>query len=227
MPYPSSGDCLCPECLKARIEKVIAYDSVSGVYAKKYGDEILLKPIVQQYIGDFVKSVPEDDIICDMGCGPGQVARYLKNILNRSTTGIDLSPKMIEEARLLNPEISFQCGDMLQLQADEIYGGIIALYFIVNFQPGHLPIVFNKLHGFLKSKGQLLLSFHLGNDELLRVENLWDSGKPLDFYLFKPETVANALVQAGFKIKETRLRHPDLAIEYNSERAYIFAEKGK
>lgn len=225
MPFPGNGDCLCPDCLKAQVEKVIAYDAVSAHYAQKYGDEILLKPAVQQFIADFVRNIPLSDTICDMGCGPGQVARYLRHILGRQTMGIDLSPKMISEAKTMNPDISFQCADVLQLQESEIYGGIIALYFIVNFQPRQLPVVFHKVFSLLKSGGQLLLSFHLGDDELLRVENLWNSGKPLDFYLFKTETVSNALIQTGFSVKEIRFRHPDTAIEYNSERAYIFAEK--
>lgn len=223
MPYPSKSDCLCPACLKAQVEKVLAYDAVSAAYAQKYGDEIMLKPVVQRFIADFIATVPEDETICDMGCGPGQVARYVKQTFNRPVTGVDLSSQMIERAKALNPDIPFTCADVMQL--DETCGAIMAFYFIVNFQPGHLPILFNKLNSLLKVGGKLLLSFHLGNDELLRVEDLWESGKPLDFYLFKPETVSKTLSDAGFKVNDIRFRHPDKAIEYESERAYIFAEK--
>jgi SAM-dependent methyltransferase len=221
-----STDCLCPECLKAKIEKLEAYDAVASTYAQKYGDEILLKPIVQKFIADFVRPIPQNEIICDMGCGPGQVARYLYNNLNRShTIGIDLSPKMIDEAHKLNPGITFKCADMLQMEEHEVYGGIIALYFIVNFQPEHLPMVFAKLYSLLKNNGRLLLSFHMGNDEMLRVEDMWNSGKAISFYMFTPETVSKALVLAGFKVSEIRYRHPDKEIEYDSERSYIFAVK--
>lgn len=47
-----------------------------------------------------------------MGAGPGHVAKYLHE-LGANVFGLDLSPKMIEIARKMNPGIRFQIGDML------------------------------------------------------------------------------------------------------------------
>ena len=218
------NDHLCPDCLATNTETTEAYNAVSKNYADKYQDEILMKPIVQGFIHDFVKDIPADGIICDMGCGPGQVARYLKNNLHRNTTGVDLSPKMIEVASAINPGISFTYADVLQMEEANLYAGIIGLYFIVNFPPAQLITLFKKLKSLLQPRGKLLLSFHIGDDVLNRVEDFWGSGKPCNFYFFKPGTVASALAQAGFKVNEIRYREPDIAIEYNSQRAYIFAE---
>lgn len=225
VPYPANSDCLCPKCLKSKIETIEGYNAVSKTYADKSQDEILLKPTVQQYLSDFVAQIPETSLICDVGCGPGQVARYLKQNLHRKVSGIDLSPKMVEIATSINPEISFRCADILDMNEKELFGGIIGLYFIVNFPVSQLPLVFKKLHQFLMHDGKLLLSFHIGNDELHRVDDFWNSGKGMDFYFFKPETISALLTQAGFLVKETRIRKPDPLIEYESERAYIFATK--
>src|SRR5579863_1672439 len=74
-PYPAdNSDCLCPNCLKHKIEVLEGYNAVAQTYADKYGDEILLKPKVQQFIGEFVREIPAQGLICDIGCGPGQVA---------------------------------------------------------------------------------------------------------------------------------------------------------
>ena len=201
-----------------------AYNAVAKLYAEKYKDEILLKPKVQQFIADFVANIDKDGLICDMGCGPGQVARYVANSLGRKTTGVDLSPKMIAEAVQANPGIEFTCADVFEMDERHQYAGIIGLYFIVNFPSVQLKSLFQKLHGLLQPKGKLLLSFHIGNDELNRLESFWDSGKPCDFFFFKTETVTDALLKAGFKITETRLREPDISVEYSSQRAYVFAE---
>ena len=220
----SDDNLICSDCIAAKTEVISAYDAVSTTYAEKYQDEVLMKPIVQAFISDFVKDIPSNGLICDMGCGPGQVARYLKNNLYRNTTGVDLSPKMVEVATAINPGITFKCADVLEMNETNIYDGIIGLYFIVNFTPSQLTILFKKLKSLLKPSGKLLLSFHIGNDILNRVESLWDSGKPCNFYFFKPETVTSALAQSGFKVIEVRYREPDVAIEYNSQRAYIFAD---
>ena len=206
-------------------EVIEAYNAVAQTYADEYADEILLKPVVQQFLADFVRPIASDGVICDMGCGPGQVARYLKNNLHCNTTGVDLSPKMIEIASAVNPGITFHCADILEMDEAGLYDGIVGLYFIVNFPLPVLAQVFLKLNQLLKSNGKLLLSFHIGNDILNRVDDFWGSGKGCDFYFLKPETVSKYLRTSGFKVTDIRLREPNPEVEYPSQRAYVFAEK--
>jgi SAM-dependent methyltransferase len=49
--------------------------------------------------------------VCDMGCGPGHVSRYLHDA-GATVSGLDLSPRMVEIARQLNPDLSFLLGNM-------------------------------------------------------------------------------------------------------------------
>lgn len=227
MPLTEGAQCLCPDCLKAKIECVEAWNAVSDQYAEKYQDEVLLKPRVQEFIRDFMKDIPEDALVCDMGCGPGQVARFLRTSFGSKTCGIDLSPLMIEQAKRLNPEIPFAAKDVLTMQETEIYDAIIGMYFIVNFTPERLPLLFTKLHQLLKPGGKLLLSFHIGEDHHHREDNLWDSGKGLSFCFFNPQTVKATLEKTGFAVEEIREREPYPEVEYASRRAYVFAGKVK
>ncbi len=224
LPLAEGATCLCPACLRSKIEVVEAWDAVAEEYARKYQDEILLKPIVAEFIREFVADLPEDGLICDMGCGPGQVARFLHGE-GRRTTGIDLSPEMIAMAKALNPEIPFTAADVLLLSEAQRYDAVIGLYFIVNFPVELLPKVFAKLHRIIKPGGKLLLSFHTGSDELFRVESLWESGKPLSFWFFNPETISTLLEENGFQIEAVKQREPYPEIEYQSQRTYIFARK--
>jgi hypothetical protein len=57
------------------------------------------------------------------------------------------------------------------------------------------------------------------------VEDFWYSGKSLDFYFFRPDTIREKLTQNGFRVKEVRLRDPYAGVEYECQRAYVFAEK--
>lgn len=227
MPLAEGAQCLCPDCLKAKIEIVEAWDAVSQQYADRYSDEIRLKPFVQEFLPDFLANVQQEGLICDMGCGPGQVARYISQNFpeRKNLCGIDLSPKMIEQASRLNPGITFEAKDVLTMPEKEIYDAIIGLYFIVNFPVDKLPLLFRKLHQLLKPGGNMVLSFHIGEDHLHREDNLWDSGKGLSFYFFQPRTVKAALEANGFIVDEVRERQHIDGVEYPTRRAYVFCRK--
>ena len=107
-----------------------------------------------------------------MGCGPGHVARYLRDA-GSSVFGLDLSPGMLEQARKLNPDIPFREGNMLSLDiADGTLAGIAALYAIVNIPRESLPSVFREMQRVLAPDGLLLLAFHAG-DDVLQEDELW------------------------------------------------------
>ena len=111
-----------------------SYDQVAAEYAEKFKDEMDDKPFDRDCLDRLAREVGTLGPICDMGCGPGQIARYLHR-QGVETLGVDLSPRMVAEAQRLNPEIHFHQGDMLALpDADNSWGGIAAFYCII-----HIP----------------------------------------------------------------------------------------
>jgi trans-aconitate methyltransferase len=91
-----------------------SYDQVAVEYAKKFKDEMDFKPFDRDCLDRLAREVGSLGPICDLGCGPGQIARYLHR-RGVDTLGVDLSPRMIAEAQRLNPDIRFHQGDMLSL----------------------------------------------------------------------------------------------------------------
>src|SRR5512133_1248068 len=92
----------------------ISYDQVASEYAEKFKDEMDDKPFDRDCLDRLVREVEDLGPICDMGCGPGQIARYLHR-QGVDTLGVDLSARMIAEAQRLNPEVHFHQGNMLGL----------------------------------------------------------------------------------------------------------------
>jgi SAM-dependent methyltransferase len=201
-----------------------SYDRVAAAYAEKYFGELAHKPFDRDLLDRFADRVRGRGPVCDLGCGPGQVARHLKD-RGVDAFGLDLSPGMIEQARRLNPDMRFEVGDLFALPGpDGAWAGVVAFYAVVNLPPDQLTAAFGELFRVLRADGVAIVSFHIG-DEPLRVESLLGEEVRLDFHFFRPEAVAADLAGAGFVVEESLQRPPYEGVEYPSRRAYIVARK--
>jgi trans-aconitate methyltransferase len=116
-----------------------SYDRVADEYARRLFHELEGKPLDRELLTRFAAETSGSGDVCDMGCGPGQIARYLHDRGCR-VFGLDVSPRMIETARRLNQDIQFREGNILALTlADNSLAGIAAFYAIVNIPKSSLP----------------------------------------------------------------------------------------
>jgi SAM-dependent methyltransferase len=201
-----------------------SYDRLAVEYARRISDELRHKPLDRQLLDCFAKQTSGQGEVCDMGCGPGHVARYLRDA-GASVFGLDLSPGMLEQARKLNPDIAFREGNMLSLDIpDGALAGVAAFYAIVNIPRQSLLLIFREMARVLRPGGLLLLGFHAG-DEVIQEEELWGHKLSMNFLFFQPSEIKLDLEAAGFAIEEIVEREPYPEVEYQSRRAYIFARK--
>jgi SAM-dependent methyltransferase len=204
------------------------YDRVADEYAARIFGELADKPFDRAILDRFAERALPLGPICDLGCGPGQVARYLHEGWHQrglDVFGIDLSSAMVERARQLNPGLRFEQGTMLALDlADDSLGGIAAFYSIVNVPRADQPRAFAELQRVLVPGGLLLVAFHVG-DETVHLEEWWDTPVSVDFYFFQPDEIADRLAAAGFTIEESHVRDPYPDVEHPSRRAYLLARK--
>src|SRR5689334_18005795 len=87
------------------------YDKVAAQYAQHYISELDHKPLDRQLLDRLTAMTAGKGRVCDLGCGPGHVARYLRD-RGADAFGIDLSPAMVEQAAQANPGIEFRQGNM-------------------------------------------------------------------------------------------------------------------
>ena len=202
-----------------------SYDRVADEYARRIFNELRDKPLDQKLLNRFATEVIGRGEVCDMGCGPGHVARYLRDA-GATVFGLDLSPQMLEQARQLNPDLSFLEGNMMALDLqDGRLAGIAAFYSIVNIPKESLTLVFREMTRVLQPGGVLLLAFHAG-DKVLHEDELWGRPISMDFFLFQPSEIRRYIEAAGLAIEEIVERAPYAPeVEYQSRRAYIFARK--
>lgn len=201
-----------------------SYDQIAAEYAEKFKDEMDDKPFDRACLDRLAREAGKLGPICDMGCGPGQIARYLHR-QGWNTLGIDLSPRMVEAAQRLNPDIHFHQGNMLSLpDPDHSWGGIAAFYCIIHVPRGQIVDALQEMKRVLKPGGMLLVTFHIG-DEIEHIDQWWDKPVNLDFAFYQPEEMENWLKEAGYKLEETLVREPNPTVEVATRRAYIFARK--
>ncbi|HZU13404.1 MAG TPA: class I SAM-dependent methyltransferase [Chloroflexota bacterium] len=201
-----------------------AYDAVAVDYAAHYYHELQHKPFDRAILGRLAVIAGPLGPICDLGCGPGQIARYLHDH-GADAIGLDLSSQMVAEAQRLNPDIAFRQGTMLALPYDDSsLGGIAAFYSIIHIPPVQRPAVFAEMWRVLRPGGAILIAFHLG-DEVVHRDEWWGHPISLDGYLLKRPELEEEIREAGFHIVESRERDPNPAVENPTRRAYILAQK--
>ena len=203
-----------------------SYDRVSKHYAEEIFNELEHKPLDRALLDRLAESVRGSGPICDLGCGPGQVARYLST-KGVDVFGIDLSAGMVEQALQLNPGIDFRQGDMSSLEDEpDSWGGISAFYSIIHIPREEMVDALSELKRVLRPGGVMLLAFHVGQEKIHRDE-WWGEEVSLDFLMFGADEIGAYLKRAGFEVEETIERDPYPDVEYQSRRAYIFARKPK
>ncbi len=201
-----------------------SYDTIAEDYVEQIFHELEHKPLDRELLNRFAAQVHGLGPICELGCGPGHVARYLHE-QGADVFGLDLSPRMVALARQLNPGIEFHQGNMLALEAeDEAWGGLVAFYSIIHIPREQVPGALQEFRRVLRPNGLLLLAFHVGQETLHRDE-WWGKAVSVDTFFFRPNEMKVYLDTAGFEIEDIIERPPYADVEYPSQRAYIFARK--
>jgi SAM-dependent methyltransferase len=201
-----------------------SYDRVAAEYTARIADELQGKPLDRALLRCLAERAGARGLICDLGCGPGQVAAFLAEC-GAQVCGVDLSPGMVEQAQRRFPHIPFHTGDMCALGwPDGAFAGVAAFYSIIHVPPARLPRAFGELRRVLAPGGLALLAFHIG-DETVHLDDWWEQPVALDFHFLQPEPVAALLEQAGLAVESITTRAPDPQVEHPSRRAYIFARR--
>jgi SAM-dependent methyltransferase len=203
-----------------------SYDRLAEEYAARIFGELAGKPLDRALLDCLAEQVGTLGPLADVGCGPGHVARYLRE-RGVAALGIDLSPQMVAMARRLSPDIPFEQGNMLALAAgDASWGGIAAYYSIIHIPPESVPQALAEFHRVLRPGGLLMLGFHAGEDELVHLDELWGFPIALDYYFYRPETLAGHAETAGFSVEALITRKPYAPdVEHQSRRGYVLARK--
>lgn len=200
-----------------------SYDRVAARYAEVFYDELSRKPFDRALLDRYAELVAGRGEVWELGCGPGQVGRYLQE-RGVAIHGLDLSAEMVECARRLNPGMVFTQGTMLALPVeDATLAGIVAFYSIIHLGRAEAREALREFHRALAPGGYLLLAFHGGEGEVHSDE--W-FGERVDVTatLFGGDEMAGYAQDAGFAVVELSERTP-YEFEHQTQRVYLLARR--
>jgi SAM-dependent methyltransferase len=202
----------------------VQYDTVATEYADRFIGEHAKKPLDREILRKFAQALGKRQPVWDFGCGPGQTSTYL-NDLGVRVSGLDLSEKLLLQAKALHPAINFRRGNILDLEfGRDSIAGIVAFYAIVHFSKEVVGIAFEEIFRVLQPDGLFLLTWHIG-DDTLHVDEFLGKAVNLDFMFFRTDFIVHCLEISGFTEIDVIERDPYPDVEYQSRRAYALARK--
>jgi len=200
-----------------------SFNLAAEKYYERFKDEMKQKEYDRVLLDKFASNFDSKSIICDMGCGPGHITRYLFD-KGLNVFGIDISERCIQIARRENPKMRFQVMDMARLDiADESIDGIISFYSIIHTPKRLIHTLFHEFNRVLKKDGKILVVVKKGSTEGY-VDELEGFKTRLYFTNFTEEELKSYLQTCGFEPIFLETRQPyDFKIPV--ERIYVIGKK--
>lgn len=174
-------------------------------------------------LNKFASNFDSESIICDVGCGPGHITRYLFD-RGLNVFGVDISEKCIEIARRENPKLRFQVMDMAKLKiADGSIDGIVSFCSIIHTPKRFIRILFREFNRVLKKGGKILIVVKKGSLEGY-IDELVGFNTRLYFTNFTEEELETHLQTPGFELIFLKIRQ-SYNFEIPVERIYAIGRK--
>ncbi len=115
---------------------------------------------LQRIVG--LADLQPSDRVLDVGTGTGVLIPYMKRYGVRTIVGCDLSSMMLEEARREHPDVSFWCGDVVDLP--DTHGSFDAVFLNAMF--GNVwdqSETLRRVETLLTASGRICISHPLGS----------------------------------------------------------------
>ena len=200
-----------------------SFNLAAETYYELFKDEMKRKEYDRRILDRFASDFDSESIVCDVGCGPGHITRYLFD-KGLNVFGIDISERCMEIARRENPKMRFQVMDMARLDiADESIDGIVSFYSIIHTPKRLVNMLFSEFNRVLKKGGKVLVVVKKGSSEGY-VDELLGFKTRLYSTNFTEEELEIYLQTSGFELISLEARQPyDFEIPF--ERIYAVGKK--
>ena len=163
------------------------YDDRAADYADMTDRHIEQDP----QLSAFLKSVPPNGKVLDLGCGPGTAASVMAQA-GLTVTAIDASAEMVSMAAA-KPGVEARQGTFDQIDTTAGYDGVWASFSLLHAPRGRLPEHLKAIHHALKPGGSFFIAMKLGTGEAR-------DGIGRFYTYYTEEELEDLMTRAGFRI---------------------------
>ena len=199
--------------IKANLKNV--YDDLARIW----GVDFTLHDWGQKELAEFAELVKKNGgRVLDCGCGSGVQSKELFD-RGLEIVGMDLSPKMIYEAKKRVPKAKFVVGDMTKMNfAKGSFGGVYARASLLHVPKKLVPRVLKSINKILKNGGILYLALKEGKGEGEVVDERFGKKVRRFFSFFSQQEVLDLLKESGFELlkksKRQRAKNSTLWLQF-------------
>lgn len=173
--------------------------------AQLYQDKFMDLDLYNDSYDLFCAALPRPDAkVLEIGCGPGNIARYLLAKLPQlQLLGIDAAPNMIALAKANNPTAQFAVMECSAIDGlADLFDGIIAGFCLPYLSPTETATFLHQCHRLLSVGGCLYISVIEGNP----AESGWvasSTGHKAFVHYYEATNLVKLLELSGFSLTHT------------------------
>jgi 2-polyprenyl-3-methyl-5-hydroxy-6-metoxy-1,4-benzoquinol methylase len=191
------------------VDAAEAFDKSAKIYQDRSMDVSLFAETFN-FFCDHIKA--NNAAILDIACGPGNITKYL---LDRkpdyNILGIDLSPNMLDLARINNPTAKFELMDCREISSiKQRFDGIVCGFCLPYLTAEETLELVADVAGLLAPGGMFYLSTMEEDDQIKSRYQISSSGDKVYVNYHQGDFLTKALLDNNFEVIDTnRFRAPD------------------
>jgi ubiquinone/menaquinone biosynthesis C-methylase UbiE len=197
-----------------------AYNKTAATYTKLYFDDLSDATLFDE----FLSLLPKGSRVLDIGCGPGNVTKYMAE-KGYEAEGIDLSSEMIKIARSKVPDLKFTEMDMRKLTYHpDSFDGLLVSYSLI-----HVPSVDadKTIAGFkriVKPGGFIQILVQKGEKDFMTADT-FQAGQRVFLNLHTLTSMRELLTENGFEIIKLEEKKTPYAGDFSDAFIHAIAKK--
>jgi ubiquinone/menaquinone biosynthesis C-methylase UbiE len=179
--------------------------------ASLYQDKFMNVDMYGDTFDFFCKAIKKENAeLLELACGPGNVTKYLlEKRPDLKILGTDLAPKMIELAKINNPNAEFQLMDSRDIaKSNKKYDAIMCGFLLPYLSKEETMVLISDASKILNEKGLLYIST-MEDDYSKSGFKKGSTGDEIFMHYHQADYLKDALHKNGFEIiKLERIKYP-------------------